>query len=69
MRTTKKPVKKPVCKLIGTDGNVFSLAARVMEALKKAKQEDNAAAVRTRLRTCESYAAALQLFAEYVTIR
>lgn len=61
--------KKPVCKLTGTDGNVFALAARVIKALQKAKQEDNAAAVRAQLFTCHSYAEALQLFAEYVTIK
>lgn len=32
--------RKPACKLVGTDGNVFSIIGRVKQALKKAGRED-----------------------------
>jgi hypothetical protein len=60
---------KPVCKLTGTDGNVFFLAARVGKALKKAGQADKADEMYERLRTCPSYDASLQLFMAYVDVR
>ena len=57
---------KPKCKLVGTDGNVFSLAGRVRQALKHAGQEEQAEEFETRLYKCGSYDAALQLMLEYV---
>ena len=62
-------MSKPVCKLIGTDGNVFCLAGKVTSSLKKAGLEQEAQEVATKLSKCESYYEALQLFAEYVEIQ
>lgn len=60
--------KKPKCKLKGTDGNVFALAARVRAALLKANMDDKADEVQHRLLKCWSYHEALAMFAEYVDI-
>lgn len=60
--------KKPRCRLIGTDGNVFALGGKVREALRKAKQEDKASEFTQRLFRCTSYEEALTLMDEYVTI-
>jgi hypothetical protein len=35
-------MKKPKCKLVGTDGNVFAIIANVSQALKKAGQPERA---------------------------
>jgi len=59
---------KPRCKLVGSDGNVFFLAARVGKALKQAGLTAQAEEMYTRLRQCQSYAAALQMFMEYVEV-
>ena len=59
---------KPRCKLIGTDGNVFALSARVVNALKKAGQKEKAKEFSEKLFRCENYDAALALMAEYVEI-
>ena len=59
---------KPKCKLTGTDGNVFALAARVSQALKKAGQADKAKEFRDRLFQSHSYDEALALMQEYVEV-
>lgn len=60
--------KKPKCKLSGTDGNVFALSARVMDALKKAGQKDKAEEFSHALFKCHSYSEALLLMSDYVEI-
>lgn len=60
--------RKPRCKLIGTDGNVFALAGQVSQALKKAEQLDKAKEFYARLPQCKSYGEALCLMSEYVEI-
>jgi hypothetical protein len=61
---------KPRCKLTGTDGNVFALAARVAAALENADQPEKAAEMKTKLlRECHSYDDALRLFMAYVDVR
>lgn len=60
--------KKPKCKLIGTDGNVFALASKVREALRKAKLKDEVEEFTKRLPKCESYEEALALMCEYVDV-
>jgi hypothetical protein len=61
--------KKPVCKLVGTDGNVFALAGRVTDALKKVKQYDKASEFSKKLFECKDYNAALRLMMEYVKVK
>lgn len=60
--------KKPKCKLIGTNGNVFALAAKVREALRKAGLREDMEEFSSRLFKCESYDEALALMCEYVDI-
>lgn len=59
---------KPKCKLINTDGNVFTLAGRVGQALRKAGQGDKVKEFNERLWKCKSYEEALNLMSEYVEI-
>jgi hypothetical protein len=63
-----KEIKKPKCKLIGKDGNVFALGARVSEALKRAGQHDQALEFGNKLYECKSYDQALQLMMKYVEV-
>jgi len=60
--------KKPRCKLIGTDDNVFALAGKVRAALRKHSQENEAKEFGERLVKCESYQEALVLMMEYVEV-
>jgi hypothetical protein len=60
--------EKPVCNLIGTDGNVFALASKVVICLERAGFPEKAKEVQSRLFECKSYGEALCLFAEYVDI-
>ena len=60
--------KKPRCKLVGTDGNVFALAGRVGRALRRAGMSDKAKEFSNKLLQCESYDEALQLMMKYVEV-
>lgn len=60
--------KKPNCKLLGTDGNVFALAERVIMALKYNGQHELAREFSTKLFKCKSYDEALELMCEYVEV-
>ena len=60
---------KPKCKLVGTDGNVFSLAGRVSQALKKAGQPEKAKEFMAKLPQCKNYGEALVLINGYVEIQ
>ncbi len=59
---------KPECKLIGQDGNVFNLAGIVSRTLKENGLDDQAQEVWDKLKECNSYDEALQLFMIYVEI-
>lgn len=61
--------KKPVCKLIGTDSNVFFLGGKVSTALRNAGQKDKIQEFQNKLTSCGSYETALILMGEYVEIR
>lgn len=65
MNTT---TEKPKVKLSGTDGNVFALAGKVTEALKKAGQGDKAKEFTDKLFKSGSYDDALVLMSEYVEV-
>lgn len=61
-------MEKPVCKLIGTDGNIFALLGKASQTLKKSEMSDQAAEMKKRVFGCGSYDEALCIIGEYVTI-
>ena len=61
--------RKPVVKLVGTDGNVFSIIRRVSGALKKAGQPEEAKAFVAAAFGSGSYGEVLRLCMEYVEVR
>lgn len=62
-------IEKPVCRLIGTDGNVFSIIGRVKAALKEAGQGERAKEFVARAFQSRSYEAVLALCSDYVDVR
>ena len=60
---------KPVCRLVGTDGNVFAVIGRVRQALIGAGQPDRASEFVKRAFGAPSYDAVLRLCMEYVEVR
>lgn len=64
----KSKLDKPVVKLSGEDGNVFSIIARVSKALKKAGMKEEAAEFVAKTPTCDDYWAVVALAAKYVEI-
>jgi hypothetical protein len=60
---------KPVCKLVGEDGNVFSIIGRVSQALKRANQREKAAEFVDKATHSKSYDAVLALCFDYVEVR
>lgn len=68
MADKQESAHKPRCKLIGTDGNVFSLTAKASEALKKAGMADKAKEMRDKVFASRSYNEALNIIGEYVDI-
>lgn len=60
--------RKPRCRLVGTDGNVFALAGCVGGTLKAAGMREKAGEFYERLPKCRSYDEALQLMHEYVDV-
>lgn len=61
--------RKPACKLIGTDGNVFSIIGQVNQALKKAGEGDRACEFVEEAFCSGSYDEVLQLCMDYVEVR
>ena len=59
-------VKKPKCKLVGKDGNVFSVISNVSQALRKANQLDRIKEWETKAFECGSYDEVLRLLTGYV---
>ena len=72
MKTNKsikeEAVSKPVCNLIGQDGNVFNIIGLVSKALKRAGQADKAAEFSSRAFNAGSYDEVLSLCHEYVDV-
>ena len=60
---------KPPSKLIGTDGNVFSIIGRVKRALERDGQPDRAREFAKRAFASKSYGEVLALCLEYVEVR
>lgn len=61
--------KKPRCKLIGTDGNVFSLMSAVRHCLRKHNKEKEANEFLSRAMDAKSYDQVLQIIHDYVEVR
>ena len=61
-------MKKPKCKLVGEDGNVFNLIALASKALKKENMNKRAEEMKDRIFKAKSYEEALQIIDEYVNI-
>jgi hypothetical protein len=59
---------KPVCKLVGTDGNVFSIIGKVSTTLKRSGEHDKAKEFMTRAMASHSYEDVLCLCSEYVEV-
>jgi len=64
----KEETTKPACKLIGEDGNVFSIIGRVKAALKRAGLEDKAKEFSKRAMNAGSYNEVLNMTHEYVEV-
>jgi hypothetical protein len=60
--------KKPVCKLIGRDGNAFAIIGSVRRALKDAGIKDKADEFTEKVKTLPSYDALLCLAMNYVDV-
>lgn len=61
-----KPKEKPVCKLVGEDGNIFSIMGRARRALRDVGMIKEAKEMTERITKSGSYDAALQIVMEYV---
>ena len=60
--------KKPECKLIGEDGNIFNLLGIASNTLKKNGQSDDAKEMTDRVWNSKNYNEALSIIGEYVEI-
>lgn len=60
--------KKPDCKLIGEDGNIFNLMGIASKILRQNGMAEEAVEMRDRIRASESYDEALCIIGEYVNI-
>lgn len=64
-----KEIKKPECKLIGEDSNIFNLLARASRTLKENGMQKEADEMRDRAKSSKSYDEALCIIGEYVIVR
>lgn len=60
--------KKPYCKLIGEDGNIFNLMGIASRTLRQNGMAEEAVEMRDRIRASGSYDEALCIIGEYVNI-
>ena len=61
-------MEKPTCKLIGTDGNVFSIIGKVSAVLKRAGQADKAKEFTEKAFNAGSYDEVLAMLDDYVEV-
>lgn len=64
----KEAPKKPVCKLIGEDGNIFNLLAIARRSLLRAGLKQEAKEMVDKATSSNSYEEALRIIGEYVEI-
>lgn len=60
--------RKPACRLMGEDGNIFSILGRVGRTLKEDGQAEQVQEVNRRVMAAGSYDEALQIIMEYVEV-
>lgn len=60
--------RKPKCKLLGEDGNVFNIIGIVNRTLKKAGQLEKAKEFTEKAFQCHSYSEVLSLLTDYVEV-
>lgn len=63
-----KESHKPTCKLVGKDGNIFSILGRVSRTLKENGKTEQVKEVSERVMASGSYGEALQIIMEYVEV-
>jgi hypothetical protein len=61
-------MEKPICKLVGTDGNVFSIIGNVSRVLKRAGQADKAKEFTEKAFKAGSYDEVLTMLHDYVEV-
>ena len=66
---SEAPDPPPVCRLIGTAGNVFAIIGKVRRTLHEAGQPERANAFSERAFQSRSYDEVLQLCMEYVEVQ
>jgi hypothetical protein len=59
-------LKKPKCKVVGQDGNVFFILGSARKALKKAKLYEEAEKMTKEVTSAKSYDEALVVMSNYV---
>jgi hypothetical protein len=59
---------KPVCKLVGEDGNIFNLIGIASRALKTAGEPERAEEMKRRVLQSGSYDEALRVIVEFVEV-
>lgn len=59
---------KPVCKLVGTDGNVFAIIGKVSQTLERAGLREQASEFQSKAMNADSYEQVLVLCMEYVSV-
>lgn len=59
-------MKKPKCKLVGTDGNIFALVGRASGALKENGMRKEAEKMTNEVFDASSYEEALSIICNYV---
>ena len=60
---------KPICKLTGTDGNVFAIIGNVSTALRRGGQIDKVEEFQKKAFSAHSYNEVLQLCHKYVEVQ
>lgn len=61
-------MEKPLVKLVGEDGNIFSILGRCTKALKKVGQDKEAKELTEKVFSSSSYDEALCICMEYVEV-
>lgn len=61
-------MNKPLCRLTGTDGNVFAIIGKVISTLKKFNQRDKALEFASKAMEQKSYDDVLKLVLQYVEV-
>lgn len=61
-------MEKPICQLVGTDGNVFSIIGKISKTLRRARLSEQADEFTNKVFDAGSYDEVLQLAFKYVEV-